>query len=105
MANTAYAGFSSVRYAKLAMLDKLDMPIIAGTAPAQQPSDVYNTEFLSWHHGEHSKFHGELFTRQLPFVKQCQDRCRDKTKACVRTTGVPVYHLFVSKHTGAHTVS
>lgn len=65
-------------------------PITAGTAPAQQPSDVDNTEFLSWHCGEHSKFHGELFTRQLPSVKQCQDRCRDKTKACVRTSGVSV---------------
>lgn len=45
------------------------------TVYAQQSSDEANTEFMSWYYDDHSMFYSELFTKQLPFVKQCQDRC------------------------------
>lgn len=50
---------------------------------------------------EHSIFHSELFTKQPPFVKQCQDGIKMKQKPITIIIGVSVYHLLFGTHTDA----
>lgn len=68
----------------------------------KQYSDKGDMVFMSWHQGEQSLFHSELFTKRLPFVKQCQDRYEVNTKACNNNMYVTLPSVCRYTHRGTH---